>query len=71
MKVPCLSWGKTGWRGDGGGGVQKFTPLPKFPLLYKIQFGNQTFHDEVLNLVSQKYTHAASYTSDFAKQIKI
>lgn len=67
MKVPCLSWGKTGWRGDGGwGGVQKFTPL-----LYKIQVDNQTFHDEVLNLVSQKYTHAASYTSDFAKQIKI
>ena len=59
--------GKTGWRGDGG----KCTPLPNFPLLYKIQVGNQTFHDEVLNLVSQKYTHAASYTSDFAKQIKI
>ena len=60
--------GKTGWRGDGGESV----PLSQtFLSLYKIQVGNQTFHDEVLNLVSQKYTHAASYTSDFAKQIKI
>ena len=32
----------------GGGGVQKCTPLPNFPLLCKIQVGNQTFHDEVL-----------------------